>query len=88
MELRFGGRGLVQTKDDGKHAILPAGAARMQPQHPAGERGRLHGALDLKPTAEKRVVERVRVVFSIVERRRRWRRISSTLTLPPSFIHP
>ena len=59
---------------DGKLRRDGSNAACVQQQHPVDERGRLHGALDLELAAERRIVETDRVVFSVVERRRRWRK--------------
>jgi hypothetical protein len=96
----------VQTKDDGKHAILPvaepsdharmpvtmprdsdgkmrlggSNAARLQPHHPVDERGRLHGAPELDPFAEQRIVEKRRVEFSNEKEKRRCRKRSLTAT--------
>ncbi|MGQ0446068.1 MAG: hypothetical protein ACT4O2_13325, partial [Beijerinckiaceae bacterium] len=84
----------MQTKDGGKHDILPVaersdhaglpvmmprdsdgklrrgGSETVQPvrpdsmKHPVDEHGRLHGAPELDPTAEQRIVEKRRVEFS------------------------
>ena len=92
----------MQTKDDGKHDILPVperseharvpvmmprksdgklrrdGSETVQPvrpdsmKHPVDERGRLHGAPELDPKAEQRIVEKHRVVFSNEKEKRRW----------------
>ena len=94
----------MQTKDGGKHDILPvaervmarsdharmpvmmpresdgkmrrggSNSARLQPYNPVDERGRLHGALELDPKAEQRIVEKRRVEFSNAKEKRRWRK--------------
>jgi hypothetical protein len=90
----------VQTKDDGKHAILPAAdrsdrarvpvmmpresngkmrrggsnAARMQPHHPADERGRVHGVPELSFDVEQRVTEKTIVHLNVGSEKRRWRK--------------
>jgi hypothetical protein len=65
---------------DGKMRLGGSNAARLQPHHPVDERGRLHGAPELDPFAEQRIVEKRRVEFSNEKEKRRCRKRSLTAT--------